>query len=269
MLWMSKRCLLYIMIAQICLLYIMNVSKMSFVHYDRSNLFFVCYECLKDVFFSLWMSQRCYECLKDIFFTLWMSQRSLCYIMIAQICFLYVTNVSKMSSFSLWMSQRCYGCLKDVFCTLWLLKDIFFTLWMSPRSLCYIMIAQICFLYVMNVSKMSFFSLWMSQIMLWMSKRCLLYIMNVSKKSLLHYDRSNMFFVCYECLKDVFCSLWMSQRYSFWYSLKKMSFLNVIKDIHYVHYGCLKDVFHMCINVLRFPKDSSNLHSIKLRTVIW
>ena len=78
-----------------------------------------------------------------------------------------------------------------------------------------------------------------------------------------------MSFVHYECLKDVFCSLWMSQRYFFVrLAFKKMSFLNVIKDIHYVHYGCLKDVFHMCINVLRFPKDSSNLHSIKLRTVI-
>ena len=44
-----------------------------------------------------------YECLKDVFCTLWMFLR----------CLLCVMGVFKMSFVR-------YGCLKDVFCTLWM-----------------------------------------------------------------------------------------------------------------------------------------------------
>ena len=184
------------------LLYIMNVSKISFLHYDRSNLFFVCVRMTQRcLLFSLWMSQRCYGCLKDVFCTLWLLKYVFCTLWMSQRCLFFIMDVSKM----LWMSQRylfyimnvskksllhydrsnmffvCYECLKDVF---FFIMDVSKMLWMSKRCLLYIMIAQ----------------------------RYLFYIMNVSKKSLLHYDRSNMFFVCYECLKDVF----------------------------FFHYGCLK-----------------------------
>ena len=97
-------------------LYVMNILKMSFVRY----------ECLEDVFRTLWMSKRCllyvmnflkmsferYECLEDVFRTLWMSKR----------CPLYVLNVQKMSFVR-------YDCLKDVFCAFW----------MSKRCLLYVM----------------------------------------------------------------------------------------------------------------------------------
>ena len=103
-LWMSQRPLLYVIIAQKYLLYVMNFSKKSFV----------CYKCLKHIFLFL------FGCLKDVFCTLWMSQRWL----------LYIMDVSKTSFVRydrLKMSFVCYKCLKDVFCTLW----------MSERSLKY------------------------------------------------------------------------------------------------------------------------------------
>ena len=51
---------------------------MSFVHYGCLKEVF-CNKRLKNVFRTLWMSQRCqrYEKRKDFFCTLWMSQRSL------------------------------------------------------------------------------------------------------------------------------------------------------------------------------------------------
>ena len=140
------------------LLYIMNVSKISFLHYDRSNLFFVCVRMSQRcLLFSLWMSQRCYGCLKDVFCTLWllkyvfctlwMSQRCLLYIMIGQICFLYVTNVSKMSFFH-------YGCLKDVmnvskisFLHYECLKEVFVTLWSLKYVFCMLRMSQRCLLF--------------------------------------------------------------------------------------------------------------------------
>ena len=92
-LWMSQRFLLY---KQIFILhYIMDVSKTSFVRYDRSKISFVCYEFLKDVFCMLQMSQT------YLFAPFRMSQR----------CLLYVMDVSKMSFVR-------YGCPKDLFCTL-------------------------------------------------------------------------------------------------------------------------------------------------------
>ena len=63
---------------------------------------FVFLGCLK-------MSFVRYGCLKDVFCTLWMSQRRL----------LYVMDVSKMSFVR-------YGCLKDVFCTLWMSQKRFY-----------------------------------------------------------------------------------------------------------------------------------------------
>ena len=47
---------IYLSIAQSNLLYVMDVFKMSFV----------CYECLKDVFCILWMSQRCLSYVMDV-----------------------------------------------------------------------------------------------------------------------------------------------------------------------------------------------------------
>ena len=65
---------------------------MACVHYGCLKEVF-CNKCLKNVFRTLWMSQRCllyvmesqrcqrYEKRKDFFCTLWMSQRGLSYVM--------------------------------------------------------------------------------------------------------------------------------------------------------------------------------------------
>ena len=73
--------------------------------------------------------------------------------------------------------------------------------------------------------------------MLWMSQRHLLYVMDVSKTS----------FVCYGCIKDIFCMLWMSQRRLF------------------VCYKSLKDIFctlWMSQRCLRNVICDSQYHSI-------
>ena len=120
------------------LLYVMDVLSTSFVHYG----------CLKD-YRTLCMSQkdsfvRC-KCLKDVFFTLWMSQRRLLYVMDVSktigryVCLkktlLYVMNVSKRLFCTLWMSQRRLFYVKDVSKTSFLrykyLKDVLGTVLIS------------------------------------------------------------------------------------------------------------------------------------------
>ena len=114
---------------------------------------------------------------------------------------------------------------------------------MSERRLLYVLMAfknftlkDIFSMYIMNASQTSFVRLCMP----WMSKRCLLYVMNVSKTS----------FVRYECLKDVFCTLWMSKR---WLLLSQRCFLYIYLSarmsekwlwsvINVLCYECIKDV---------------------------
>ena len=57
--------------------------------------------------------------------------------------------------------------------------------------------------------------------------RRLLYVMDVSKMS----------FLCFGCLKDIFCMLWMSQR-------RLLYVMNVSKT-SFVCFKCLKDIFCM------------------------
>ena len=144
---------------QRALLYVMNVSKTSFERY----------ECLKDIFWTLWLlftnvltwyvhdsksSFVRYECLKDVFWTLWMSQRHLLNVMIIiHKCFNMICTWLKELFCTLWKSQRrllylmnvsktsfvSYECLKDVFVRFGCLKDVFCTIWMSQRRLLYLM----------------------------------------------------------------------------------------------------------------------------------
>ena len=161
-----------------------------------------------------------YGCLKDFFCTLWSLKNIFCMLWISQRCLLYVINVSKISfcSFSdvSKMSFVRYGCSKDFFCTNKYLYYI--TLWMSQRRLLYVMIAQKYLLYVMNFSKTSF----------------------VCYKCLKH-----IFLFLFGCLKDVFCTLWMSQRWLLYImDVSKTSFVRYDRlKMSFVCYKCLKDVF--------------------------
>ena len=103
----------YIQVKYICCTGIFYRDACLAIPSDHRNDSFVHYKYLKDVH---------YGCLKNIFCTLWMSQKPL---------------------FMLWMSSKTsfvrYGCLKDVFLCYGCLKDIFCTLWMSQRRLLYVM----------------------------------------------------------------------------------------------------------------------------------
>ena len=87
-----------------------------------------------------------YECPKDVFCTLWMSQRHL----------LYIMNVSKTSFVH-------YKCLKDIFVCYGCLKDIFCILWMYQRNLLYIMNVSKTSFVCYECIKYTFCMIWMSQ----------------------------------------------------------------------------------------------------------
>ena len=143
-------------------IHLYNVHVTSFIvhlkdvfFYSGKN-FFKCRGCFKEAYLInqhiLKTSQRRpfvrHGCLKDVFCTLWMTQRLsknsfVCYGSLKDV-FLYVMDVSKMSFLR-------YECLKDVF----------FTLWMPQRRHLYFMNASktslnvMCVLFVMDVSDTS------------------------------------------------------------------------------------------------------------------
>ena len=67
-------------------------------------------------------------------------------------------------------------------------------------------------------------------------KEAVCFSINIYHKHLLYITNlSKMSFVRYGCLKDVFCTLWTSQR--------RLLYVMYVSKTSFVHYGYVKDVF--------------------------
>ena len=218
---MSRIRIHYVWMSQKRLWYVVKISKTPL----RCLVYvYIMYGCLKNVFCTLWRSQRqlwdvsyTYTLCMDVSKTSFvrcedlkdnseMSRIRIHYVWMSQKRLLYVVKISKTTLRCLVYVYIMYGCLKNVFCTLWRsqrqLWDVLYT-----YTLC------------MDVSKTSFVrcedlkdNSKMSRIRIhyvWMSQKRLLYVVKISKTTLRCFV---YVYIMYGCLKNVFCTLWRSQR---------------------------------------------------------